>query len=330
MKHIVVTDTHLGIYNASDLWHKIAIDLFSDMKVMGEKREINSIVHLGDFFHNRKETNTKTLDTAQFIVEKILPNFKINIVIGNHDTYYKNKIFPNSLQIFKEAENVNIIYTHDYLNEDKNIILCPWNEIPNIQADPSNIFLFGHFEINGFLMNSSYRCKSGIDKRTLREFKHVYSGHFHTPSAKGNITYLGSPYGLTWHDVNSKRGYYIFDSNNGEMEFIEYKDSPKFIVVGTENINREEIKGNFVKLLFQKDYGHIKNQKIVDDISNMMPLSLQTDYSQISFMGTKDKKTEDIKIIDQVNIIKEYVEKTDFPEHIKKSTLLNFMDKLMI
>jgi DNA repair exonuclease SbcCD nuclease subunit len=326
MKHLIVTDTHLGIYNASDLWHSIVLNLFKDIKETSKEHNINSILHLGDFFHNRKEINTKTLDVAQFIMEEILADFKVNIVIGNHDSYYKNKLFPNSLQVFKDIKNVNIIKECEYLKEDKNIMLCPWSHLPNETKD---VFLFGHFEIKGFLMNSSYRCKSGINKNDLRDFRHVYSGHFHTPSGKGNVTYLGSPYGLTWHDINSKRGYYIFDSSKGEMNFIEYNNAPKYVIVETENIIEENIKGNFIKLLFNRDYGHIENQKIVDSVSNMGPLSLQPDFS--NFVGTEEKQeNETLEIMNHKDITKEYINKIELPDHINKQTLLNFMEKLMI
>lgn len=329
MKHLVVTDTHLGIYSASDLWHNITINLFKEIQSYGIKHNIKSLLHLGDFFHNRKETNTKTLDIAQFIMVELLHDFKINMVIGNHDCYYKNKLYPNSLQIFRENSHMRIIGEPYILPEDENIIMCPWSG--DFTSMPIDKYLLGHFEIKGFTMNSSYKCKHGVEKKTFKSFKHIYSGHFHCRSSKYNITYLGSPYGQTWHDVNAVRGFHVFDSDSGKLDFVEYTKAPKFIVVGTENINEEEVKGNFIKLLFQKDYGHIKNQKIVDEVSNMKPLSLQTDYSQVDFMGTEEKQSsETLEIMDHGDIIKEYIEKIEIPEHMQKQTLLGFMEKLMI
>jgi len=330
MKHIVVTDTHLGLYGASDLWHSISIELFQDIRKTGKKTGIRSILHCGDFFHNRRETNTKTMDAAQHIVSTLLHDFNFNIVIGNHDAYFKNKLFPNSLQTLKGEMNVRIISEAKVLPEDKNIIMCPWSG--DLSGMPTGKYVFGHFEINGFLMNSSYRCKTGIDKSTLEAHRHVFSGHFHTPSTKSNITYLGSPYGQTWHDVNATRGYYIFDSDTGKLDFIEFENAPKFIVVGSENdIDEEQVKGNFVKLLFQKDYGHINNQKIVDGVLSKKPISLIPDFSQANFMGTEERQeSEDLKIMDHNDIVREYVDKLELPDHIKKQTLIGFMEKLMV
>jgi len=328
MKHIIFGDTHLGIYNASDLWHQTTIRLFKEILKTAYEQDIKSLLHGGDFFHNRKSTNTKTLDIGLLIMSELSSWFNnININIGNHDAYYKNKLFPNTLQIFKDISNVRIISVPTLLPEDNKIVMVPWMEILPENL-PKAEFLFGHLEIKDFKMNSSYRCKTGISKRSLNAFRHVYSSHFHTPSTMDNISYLGSPYGLTFNDINSTRGYYIFDSDSDKMEFIEF-DAPKFVHIKTENIKKEEVEGNFVKLIFQKDYGHIQNQRIVDDVSNMNPLNLNSDFSQIKFSGTDEEQEEiNLKIIDHNGVIKQYIEKSELPEHIQKRTLLNFMEKL--
>lgn len=329
MKYIIVTDTHLGVYNASDLWHETTKRFFREILKTAYEQDIKYLLHLGDFFHNRKSTNTKTIDIGLLIMNELSSWFNhININIGNHDAYYKNKLFPNTLQIFKDISNVRIISVPTVLPEDKKIVMVPWMENLNDEL-PEAEYLFGHLEIKDFKMNSSYRCKIGLSKRAFNAFRHVYLGHFHTPSTMNNITYLGSPYGLTFNDRNSIRGYYIFDSCNGKMEFIEF-DAPKFIHIETENIKKEDVEGNFVKLIFKKDYGHIQNQQIVDDVSNMNPLNLSSDFSQIKFSGTDEKQENiNLKIIDHDGIIKQYIEKSNLPEHIQKQTLLKIWRTLI-
>ena len=44
------------------------------------------------------------------------------------------------------------------------------------------------------------------------KFDVVYSGHFHTRSTNGKISYLGNPYEMFWNDVNDPRGFNIFDT----------------------------------------------------------------------------------------------------------------------
>jgi len=94
-------------------------------------------------------------------------------------------------------------------------------------------------------MNDYAECSNAmLNAEDFKKFKHVYSGHFHLPSTKGNITYLGSPFQHTFNDVGSIRGYYIFD--DGKLEFIEFTNAPKFYIITTNNLkeNLDKIEGN--------------------------------------------------------------------------------------
>jgi DNA repair exonuclease SbcCD nuclease subunit len=197
-KKLLVTDTHLGMYSDSDAWLDIVLNFYKYITKYCIKHDIREIYHLGDFFDNRKSLNTKTQHVAHRIA-KVLglkENLHTYIIVGNHDCYYKNKIHPNTLELFKEYDNISII---DSIEKIDNILLVPWGEVP--EDTQGARFCFGHFAIKGFHMNDSYKCKDGLDKVKFKDFEKVLSGHFHTPSSKGNITYLGSPYGQTFHDA---------------------------------------------------------------------------------------------------------------------------------
>ena len=212
MKYLLVADTHLGIKQASEKYHNVVYNLFEEIINVCKERNISEVIHLGDFFHERKATNTKTLSVALKIAELFrLNSITLYIIVGNHDIYFKNSLDPTILETFKNNNNIKVISEVTKLSDD--IVLCPWSLLPT-----EGKFLFGHFEITGFKMNSSYICENGIAPDGFNGYEHVYSGHFHMPSSKGNITYLGSAFPQTFHDIGSIHGYYIFD--NGELEFI--------------------------------------------------------------------------------------------------------------
>jgi DNA repair exonuclease SbcCD nuclease subunit len=50
------------------------------------------------------------------------------------------------------------------------------------------------------------------------KFELVMSGHFHTKSQKGNITYLGNTYQMYWNDYADQRGFHIFDTDTLKLE----------------------------------------------------------------------------------------------------------------
>ena len=147
-------------------------------------------------------------------------------------------------------------------------------------------------------------------------------------STKNNVTYLGSPYQLTFADINSDRGYYIWE--DGNLEFIKFRYAPEFKIVMTDNLDSGEIATNIVKLVFTKDYGSLKNQKIVDEVLSFNPVRLQVDFSNIKIEGTDEKMEEntDATLLDHDGIIVEYINKTEVPVNIKKKTLLSMIEKL--
>lgn len=328
MKAVILADIHLGINKSSDKYHEIAYNLFEEIIDVCNEKNIKNVIILGDFFHERKATNTKTLNIAHKIADIFeQSNVLMYIIIGNHDIYFKDSLIPTTLEIFKEYNQVKVI---DKITEIDNIVLCPWGLMP---ITSSSEYCMGHFEINGFKMNSNYICDTGQEPNSFKDFKKTFSGHFHTPSSHGNITYLGSAFPQTFHDLGSKHGYYIFE--NGEMEFIEYTGAPKFVQYKTSepishDIATENLTGNIVKLIFTEDYGNVKNQQIIDEVYSYEPFKVKSDFSQAKIEGTEEiQDASTIGLLDHREIIKEYIKKSDFPTHLKKKTILSMIDKLL-
>lgn len=318
-KLLLISDTHLGLQNSIDLWHDVTIHLFQEVTDFCLTNDIDTILHLGDFFHVKTSTNHKTLDVA-YQIAKITSSLKMIIITGNHDIYYKEQIYPSSLKYFEDLDHIEVIKKPTVI--DDYLCLIPWGcEIPN-----EGHFCFGHFEINGFHQNNTSVCKN--DKLTIESFKRfigVYSGHFHTPSSQKNISYIGSAFPQTFHDVNSPRGYYVFD--NGDLEFIEYKSAPKFIELHTEK-ELNNIEGNIVKVVFDKDYGTNQNEKIIENIEKQNPIRLIADFSKIENKELEDD-SEDFSMVEHDTIIKSWIKSDkNIPEHLNKRTLENMIMKL--
>jgi hypothetical protein len=264
--------------------------------------------------------NTKTQEVAHKIADMFY-DLELIILLGNHDTYYKNKANPTSLKLFRKYKSIQII-NYPLAFQD-NIYLIPWG----CEIQPTHYkYCMGHFEINGFHMNDTYICKKGIDESSFDQFKKVFSGHFHTPSKKGKITYLGSPFQQTFHDTNSKRGYYIFE--DGNLEFIEFNKYPHFYKMSTDKIDYSLVNGNIIKLTFNKDYGTEKNEKIIESVSRKEPHQIYVDFSKISY-DVENEIEEDVPdIINHNEILKDYIEKTEKPVNIKDKTLMEIIFKL--
>jgi DNA repair exonuclease SbcCD nuclease subunit len=324
LKYLLVADTHVGINKSSEKYHEVVQNLFTEILGVCEERNIGTVIHLGDFFHERKATNTKTLNIAHRIADIFeQSSVQMYIIVGNHDIYFKDSLTPTALEIFQDKNHIKIV---DKITELNELILCPWGSIP---AGYDGGWCFGHFEINGFKMNGNYICTGGEDANTFKDFRHVYSGHFHTPSSHGNITYLGSAFPQTFHDLGNKHGYYIWDM--GELEFIEFTGAPKFVEFRTgDDIATSSIKGNIVKLIFTEDYGTVKNQQIIDGVWSYEPFKVKPDFSMAKIEGTEEtQEASTVGLLDHNEIMREYVRKSVFPDNLKKKTILSMMDKLL-
>jgi hypothetical protein len=133
---------------------------------------------------------------------------------------------------------------------------------------------------------------------------------------------------MTFSDINSPRGYHIWD--DGNLEFREYHNAPVFKIIKSDHLDAAEITGNICRLVFVEDEGSMKNQQIIDRVLDRNPVRLQVDFSQIKMEGTEEKMEEslDATLLDHDGIIIEYINKTDIPPKIKKKTLLSMIEKL--
>jgi len=226
----VINDFHIGARNNNSYILNNQLDFleytfFPTLK----KKNIKTVVIAGDLFDNRAIINLDTLSTFKKAFFDKLLDYEVILLVGNHDVYYKNTNDVNTPRLLlSQYSNIRISdrqVSHITINDTK-ICIVPWlyhgakfqNDILGSDAE----FCIGHFEINGFSMNEkSIACIDGLKTDIFAKFKMVYSGHYHSPSKKGNIQYLGAPCQFTFNDLHSKRGFNLISIPSGEVEFIE-------------------------------------------------------------------------------------------------------------
>ena len=55
----------------------------------------------------------------------------------------------------------------------------------------------------------------------FQRYEKVLSGHFHCKQEKGNVSYLGTQYQITFADLEETKGFHVLDTETREVEFIE-------------------------------------------------------------------------------------------------------------
>jgi DNA repair exonuclease SbcCD nuclease subunit len=233
MKIAIINDTHFGIRSDSIAFHEYFKHFYeNEFFPYLEKNNITHIIHQGDIVDRRKFINYLSLDIFNkvFVVPCIEKNITVDLIIGNHDTYYKNTNETNCANLLIFHENFEV-YTKPHLKQydgvDVGLIpwICPENldeSVEFLKTTKAQI-LFGHLEISGFSMYKGLVSHEGLNKSIFDRFDMVCSGHFHHKSDDGTIYYLGAPMEYNWNDCNDDRGFHIFDTDTRKLKYIKTK-----------------------------------------------------------------------------------------------------------
>lgn len=227
MKIALINDTHWGARNDSpafiDYFNKFYEEVFFPYL---QDNNIKTLIHLGDVVDRRKFINHNTAHNFKLKfwdkIEQL--NLDTHILLGNHDTYYKNTNEVNALQNLNIPKNTKVYTKSETVTFDGlDILFLPWicddimeETLLSIDSSTAQIVM-GHLEIKGFEMHKGHINEQGLDKSLFKRFEKVISGHFHKRSDDGHIYYLGSPYEITWSDYNCPKGFHIFDTETREL-----------------------------------------------------------------------------------------------------------------
>lgn len=331
MKSIIVADPHIGAHKNDKIWIKQAEFLFDQIHDTCTRENIKQVIVVGDWFDSRLSVDVSTLCTSYEILSK-LSDLDIILLLGNHDQYYKNLPYPNSLTVFESLPHVRLISEP---TEIENVIFLPWSLQKYDLTQYNKPFVIGHFDISDFFVADEDSKKNRYKKEEFEKFMFVITGHFHTPSQKGNIMYCGAPYHLSFSEEGAKMGYYIFDDQaDNFVRFIENERYAKYIRISTEDaLEPTMIEGNIVRLIYSKDYGTQGNNEKLEKVQSLHPLKLDTDFSNIS-INTEDEneETSENSVMESINtkeIFVNYIKTITLPEHLEYNTLIHVIDNIM-
>lgn len=350
MKVAIITDTHFGARSDNPSLLKHQQKFFKDTFFPTLKKEgIDTIFHMGDLFDKRKYINYNSLKlTKEMFLDPIKNNnIKMHIIAGNHDVFLKNSNEINSLQLLLPEYMDNIFVYHDSIKEIKigktSIVMVPWLNPENTDRILASLnkskcdYVMGHFEIVGFAMSGGEKCKHGLDSDLFSNSERVFSGHFHVPSQKGNIEYIGAPYQMDWSDYKGERGFYVMDCDTKTMDFIknpiklfnvvEYDDE-NATLADLEDFDGDLFKDTFIRIhptnvtnqaLFDKFVKQIENFDAADIKIRELP-TLITETAEDGEVAV------DFEIDDTETFMAAYVDKMKYSEEMSaliKSKLNN-------
>jgi len=342
MKLAIISDTHAGIRNASDVFADNAEKFYSEtfFPYLLEN-DIKHILHLGDYYDNRKQIAVKTVNrNRKMFLDKLRKHgIHMDIIPGNHDVAYKNTNDLNSLKEFlgHYMDVVTIFMNPTVFNYyGLDIALLPWINTENynhsmefIQNCKADI-LCGHLDLQGFDLMKGVVNTHGMDPKLFSRFESVYTGHFHTKSRKDNITYLGSQMEFFWSDANDPKYFHILDTETRELtpvrnphilfQKIYYNEDSR------QNKYVPNCEGKFVKIIIEKKTDTFLFDKYVEKIQNQNVHDLKVMESYEEFTGQSVEDTN-ISIEDTGTLLDTYIDAVD--TELDKSVLKMKMRSLL-
>ena len=339
-KVAIFSDIHLGVHQNNDFWLGIS-NKWADwyIKELNDKN-ITDIIFCGDFFHYRDEISVKTLNFAKDLLDKF-KDFKITMITGNHDAWYKDTSEINSLSILKGYKNLTVydrLATVEYKN--KTVSFCPWGT--KIDDIPDSDLIFGHFELENFKMNMFKICDHGDNPDVLVEkSKLIFTGHFHARDEKhykkqdSSIVYVGNPYEMDFGDTMQTKGYYILDFDRLTYEFFENNITPKHIKIilsklinltDVENIFKKSLPDNIIKLIIDKNISSDHLDALITKLTTYKPVELRIDYD-VNYNKLKIENDQDYDLsgVDIKHAIEEFVNMLDIEN---KKDVVNYSQSL--
>ena len=327
MKIAVLNDTHCGIRNSSEVFLDNAEKFYNEVFFPEcEKQDIKQILHLGDYYDHRKFVNFKALNHNRrvFLDQLRKRGMSMDIIPGNHDTYYKN---TNELHSLKEClghymNEVNIVMEPKVMKYGSlNVGLVPWicndnyEQCMNFIRDCKADWIGAHLELKGFEMMRGLTNTHGMSPDIFKRFELVLTGHYHVGSKKDNIWYLGSQMEFFWSDAHDPKFFHIIDTETRQIEKIRNNNTLfEKVVYNDEEIDynsyNKDLSKKFVKVVVANKTDPFTFDRFIDNIQNQDIYELKIAENFNEFVGA-NVDDEDMNFEDTTEIVDTYIDAVD-------------------
>jgi DNA repair exonuclease SbcCD nuclease subunit len=322
-KIAIFSDIHIGVHHNSKFWHDVSWNWAKWFIEDITKKGIKDVLFCGDYFHTRDEVSVDSLHFGTKLLE-LFKDFKVTMIVGNHDCFLKDSSKVNSISPFSNWKNVTVIDTPiTVYSHEKNINFIPWGT--KLEEIPQANYTFGHFEINFFKMNTFSLCDDGfVAEDLLNKSSLVVSGHFHLRDTKtyknGKIVYVGNPFQMDFNDAGTSKGYYTLDVSTGEMEYTENTISPKHnninlsFLISEKQITdkvRNLFNNNLVKLKIDRRVTPDDMEFLINKFKSLNPTEFNIEYEGNTCDYDMSEEKHDFSGVDIQQAIIDFIDLMD-------------------
>ena len=344
MKVAIITDTHCGAGNDNTSFNEYFLKFYEDILFPYLKdNNIKTVLHLGDVFDRRKYINFNTFHTWQNRVFGPLHEIvdRVDIIVGNHDTYFKNTNAVNSVtELLKSYHKFNVyIDPSEVMVDNMKVLFLPWicedNALKTLEAIKSSTakVCMGHLELIGFEMYAGHlNVDKGLRADIFDKFYMTLTGHFHQKSSLGGIHYLGAPYPMMWGDYNCPRGFHVLDTETLELTFIPnhleiftkiYYDDSDTTLDDLLQQDASNIAGKYVKIIVQKKNNPYWFDQFIENLQKHNPCDISVIDASFENAGQGHEIDDGDVAKDTLTILREVVTSLETTHKNKLNDLLS-------
>ena len=128
----IFSDIHYGINKDSQYRLKETEKCIDWVIKTFKENKVDYVIFCGDLFDSRFSINVQTLNAAINDIQNLAYSFeKVFLIVGNHDTFYKNVNSVNSVKFLEKlSQTENLIIVEDepffMMIQNKTLGLFPW------------------------------------------------------------------------------------------------------------------------------------------------------------------------------------------------------------
>jgi len=273
---------------------------------VADQHGIENILFGGDLFHDRQKIEVLTYQrTFETLFNRLIGNkYKLYLLLGNHDIWYNDdtsisSVIPLStlpgVKVISKPERINICGSNwDFIPFTHNPI-STLEELSKLPGKPE--YALGHIAVDGAILHGSHQADVAIEHdgdmvaispALFKHYIHTFFGHYHAEQrVSDTVEYIGSPLQLSYGEAFQNKHLIRFDCKKNIRTYVQNNFSPKHLIIGMDEIEKYDLKGNFVQIR-------------VDDIGATDLLSMKKDILSQSQPGSLEIKHQKKKIEDMV------------------------------
>lgn len=294
MKIALFSDLHIFAHLSKTQFEDIAIEFLHSLLKSCKEQDIKEVFFLGDWFHIKNKLYVppfiKSIEALKYFKEA---GINMTFLIGNHDAPQQHSTDFSIVYAFEPYGKVIPLYEWLDIDNSRLHFLSYTEELPNFEysQDKKNI-LFGHLDIQKFVMDSGFECKEGFTSEDFKKFDNVFTGHFHKHQIKDNIIYVGSPYQTRYSERFDEKGFIVLDTDDLQWSFHKH-EAPKFKEIDADSYEESDIKGNFLRIKIHKS-----NDKLDEIKNNLLAMGAES----VDFIFENDDEEKELNMIEDLTM----------------------------